>query len=133
MIKCDLKSRSCFFGVFGYSVFALLGELGSDDAMYSWFLLLVSCACLSPSGCLWCYLFLLFLKILDLPIGLYFRCPVDLFSSFLSASYGNRVFCFQSCSLSCLLVFSCSCGRVSLVHQAGHLEQKRWSYLWSWG
>jgi len=33
MIKCDFKSRSYFSGVFGYSVFALVGELGSDDAM----------------------------------------------------------------------------------------------------
>jgi len=30
MIKCDFKSRLCFSGVFGYSVFALVGELGSD-------------------------------------------------------------------------------------------------------
>jgi len=40
MIKYDFETRSCFSGVFAYSVFVLVGELGSDDAMYSSFLLL---------------------------------------------------------------------------------------------
>ena len=30
MIKCELKSRSCFSGVFGYPVFAFVGDLGSE-------------------------------------------------------------------------------------------------------
>jgi len=34
------KSKSCFYGVFGYPVFSLVGELGSDDAKQSWFPLL---------------------------------------------------------------------------------------------
>jgi len=38
--RCDFKSKSCFSGVFGYSVFSLVGELDSDDAKQSWFLLL---------------------------------------------------------------------------------------------
>jgi len=38
-----------------------------------------------------------------------------------------------ACSFSYLQVFSCSCGPVSGVHQAGHLQQKSWSYLWSRG
>jgi len=42
MINCDFKYRSCFSGVFGYSMFALVGELGSDADMQSWFLLLGS-------------------------------------------------------------------------------------------
>ncbi len=33
MIKYDFETRSCFSGVFGYSMFVLVGELGSDDAM----------------------------------------------------------------------------------------------------
>ena len=33
MIKYDFETRSCFSGVFGYSMFVLMGELGSDDAM----------------------------------------------------------------------------------------------------
>ena len=40
MIKYDFETRSCFSGVFGYSMFVLVGELGSDDGMQSWFLLL---------------------------------------------------------------------------------------------
>jgi len=39
IIKCDFKSKSYFSGVFGYPIFALVGELCSDDAKYSWFLL----------------------------------------------------------------------------------------------
>jgi len=38
MIKCDFKSRSCLYGMFGYPAFALVGDLGSDDAKQSWFL-----------------------------------------------------------------------------------------------
>jgi len=91
----------------------------------------VSCTCLLPSGCLWSYLVLLFLTVARPSYRPCVRSAVDLFSCFLSASYGNRVFFFQACSHSCLLVFSCFCGHVSWVHQAGHLEQKSWSYLWS--
>jgi len=73
-----------------------------------------SCACLSPSGCLWCYFVQLFLTVgLTVPIGLCVSSAVDLYSCFLSASNGNRVFCFQMCSHSCPLAFSCSCGHVS--------------------
>jgi len=32
IIKCDFISISCFSSEFGYLVFALVGELGSDDA-----------------------------------------------------------------------------------------------------
>jgi len=132
MIKCDFKSRSCFSCVFGYSVFALVGELVSEDAMYSCFLSLgflhLSLANQVVSVItLFCY----FWDWLDRPISLCVRSAVDLFSCFLSASYGNRVFCFQVHSLSCLLFFSSFCGHVSWIHQAGYLEHKIWSYLWS--
>jgi len=43
------------------------------------------------------------------------------------------VFCFWACSFSYLQVFCCFCGPVSGVHQAGHLQQTSWSYLWSRG
>lgn len=33
-MRYDFKSKSCFSGVFGYTVFALIGELGSDDATF---------------------------------------------------------------------------------------------------
>jgi len=72
-------------------------------------------------------LFCYFWKWLDCSIGLCVRSAVDLFSCFLSASYGKWMFCFRACSFSCLQVFSSSFGPVSWVR----LEQKSWSYLWS--
>lgn len=33
MIKYDFEIRFCFFGVFGYFMFVLVGELGFDDVM----------------------------------------------------------------------------------------------------
>ena len=41
IMRCDFKSSSCFSSVFGYPGFAVVGELGSDDAMLSWFLLVM--------------------------------------------------------------------------------------------
>jgi len=32
IMRCDFKSKSCFPSVLGYPVFALVEELGSDDA-----------------------------------------------------------------------------------------------------
>jgi hypothetical protein len=34
-MKCDFKSESCFSGVLGYQGLAVVGELGSDDALVS--------------------------------------------------------------------------------------------------
>jgi hypothetical protein len=31
-MRCDFKSESCFSCVLGYPGFAMVGELGSDDA-----------------------------------------------------------------------------------------------------
>jgi len=39
-MSCDFKSKSCFSGVLGYLGLAVVGELGSDDAKWPWFLLL---------------------------------------------------------------------------------------------
>jgi len=39
-INVIFKSKSCFSGLFQYPVYSLMGELGSDDVKYSWFLLL---------------------------------------------------------------------------------------------
>ena len=41
IMRCDLKSESCFSGVLGFPVFAVVGELGSGDAKEPWFLLLM--------------------------------------------------------------------------------------------
>jgi hypothetical protein len=38
-MRYDFKSESCFSGVLGYPVLAVVGVLGSDDAEWSWFLL----------------------------------------------------------------------------------------------
>lgn len=43
-------------GVLRYPKVAVVGELGFDIAKSNWFLLLCSCACLSLSAYLWCYL-----------------------------------------------------------------------------
>ena len=40
IVKYDFKSKSCFSGVFGNPLLAVVGELGSDVAKMSWFLLL---------------------------------------------------------------------------------------------
>lgn len=40
MMLCDFKSEFCLSGVFGNPGLAAVGELGSDDSMVSWFLLL---------------------------------------------------------------------------------------------
>jgi hypothetical protein len=39
IMRCDFKSKPCFSGVLGYPGLAVVGELGSDDTMYPWFLL----------------------------------------------------------------------------------------------
>jgi hypothetical protein len=39
-MRYDFKSESCFSGVFGHPELAVVGVLGSDDAEWSWFLLL---------------------------------------------------------------------------------------------
>ena len=33
IMKCDFKSEFCFSGMLGYQGLAVVGELGSDDAM----------------------------------------------------------------------------------------------------
>jgi hypothetical protein len=38
-MRYDFKSESCFLGVLVYLGLAVLGILGSDDAQWSWFLL----------------------------------------------------------------------------------------------
>jgi hypothetical protein len=38
-MRYDFKSESCFSSVLGYPGLILLGVLGSDDAEWSWFLL----------------------------------------------------------------------------------------------
>jgi hypothetical protein len=38
-MRYDFKSKSCFLGVLGYPGLAVVGVLGSDDAKWSWFLL----------------------------------------------------------------------------------------------
>jgi hypothetical protein len=38
-MRHDFKSESCFLGVFGYPGLAVVGVLRSDDAEWSWFLL----------------------------------------------------------------------------------------------
>ena len=55
-MRYDYKSESCFLGVLGYPGLAVMGMLGSDDAQWSWFLL-VKFLCLPfalPFGNLWC-------------------------------------------------------------------------------
>ena len=39
IMKYDFKSESCFLGVLGYPGLAVVGKLRSDDAEWSWFLL----------------------------------------------------------------------------------------------
>ena len=39
IMRCDFKSRSCFFDVMDYD--AVVGELGSDGDMLPWFLLVM--------------------------------------------------------------------------------------------
>jgi hypothetical protein len=41
-MRCDFKSESCFSSVLGFPGFAVVRELGSDDAKWPWFLLLMS-------------------------------------------------------------------------------------------
>jgi hypothetical protein len=38
-MRYDLKTQSCFSGVWGYPGIAVVGILGSDDVKLSWFLL----------------------------------------------------------------------------------------------
>ena len=38
-MRYDFKSESCFSGVLGYPGLAVVGVLGSEDAKWSWFLL----------------------------------------------------------------------------------------------
>ena len=38
-MRYDFKSESCFSGVLGYPVLAVVRILGFDDAQWSWFLL----------------------------------------------------------------------------------------------
>jgi hypothetical protein len=33
IMRCNFKSESCFYGVLGYPGLAVVGELGSDNAM----------------------------------------------------------------------------------------------------
>jgi len=40
IMSCEFKPKSCFSCVLGYPGLALVGELGSDDAKWPWFLLL---------------------------------------------------------------------------------------------
>ena len=39
IMRYDFRSESCFLGVLGYPGLAVVGVLGSDDAQWSWFLL----------------------------------------------------------------------------------------------
>jgi hypothetical protein len=39
IMRYDFKSEFCFSGVLGYPGLAEVGELGSDDGEWSWFLL----------------------------------------------------------------------------------------------
>ena len=39
ILTSDFKSNSCFYGVLGYPVLAVVGELASDAAIMPWFLL----------------------------------------------------------------------------------------------
>jgi hypothetical protein len=41
IMRCDFKSEFWFSGVLGYPGIAVVGELGSNDAKYLWFLLLM--------------------------------------------------------------------------------------------
>jgi hypothetical protein len=50
IMRYDFKSESCFLGVLGYPGLAVVGVLGSDDAEWSWFLLVRFLCVLSPSG-----------------------------------------------------------------------------------
>jgi hypothetical protein len=54
ILGCDVKSESCFSHVLVYLGLAVVGELGSDEPNRLGFSCLYSCACLSPSGYLWC-------------------------------------------------------------------------------
>jgi hypothetical protein len=40
-MRCDFKSESCFSHLLGHPVTTVVGELGSDDAKYPLFLLLM--------------------------------------------------------------------------------------------
>jgi hypothetical protein len=40
-MKYDFKSESCFLGVFGYPGLIVLVVLDSDEAEWSWFLLVI--------------------------------------------------------------------------------------------
>jgi hypothetical protein len=41
IMRCYFKSESCFSSVLGYPGLSLVGQLGSDDAKWPWFLLLM--------------------------------------------------------------------------------------------
>ena len=41
IMRTDFRSESCFSSVLGYLGLAMVGELGSNDANYPWFLLLM--------------------------------------------------------------------------------------------
>jgi len=54
IIKCDFKSKSCFFSVFGYPIFALVENWALMMLSSLGFCCLSSYACLLPLGYLWC-------------------------------------------------------------------------------
>ena len=47
IMRRDFRSESCFSGVMVCPGLAMLGKMGSDDAKYPWFLLLMF-LCLPP-------------------------------------------------------------------------------------
>jgi hypothetical protein len=53
-MRCDFQSESCSSSVLGYPGLAVMGGLGSNDAISLGFCCLCSYACVSPSGFLWC-------------------------------------------------------------------------------
>jgi hypothetical protein len=56
-MRCDFKSKSCFSGALGDPGLSVVGELGSGDAKYPWFLLLIFLPLplhLVMSGVSWC-------------------------------------------------------------------------------
>lgn len=53
-MKYDFKSESCFSDVLEYPGLAVVGVLGSDDAQWYRFLLVLFLCLLSPSVLLWC-------------------------------------------------------------------------------
>jgi hypothetical protein len=54
IMRYDFKSESPFSGMLGYPGLSVLGVLGSDDAEWSWFLLVRFLGFPLPSGNLWC-------------------------------------------------------------------------------